>query len=206
MVTARRVPLRESLDLGEIGVPDHRRLELELMAVAGCLLEEVLLRAHRRLERHDELLADGIDRRVRDLREELLEVAEEELRLVGEHRERRVGAHRADGLLAVQGHGRHEDAEILDRVAERLLTGQQGVGVVGGHRGRGRSREAVEPHEMLVEPTLIRLAAGDRTPSAPRRRRCVPPPCRRGTCAPAAGGPWRGRSRGRCRARRPRMP
>ncbi len=43
-----------------------------------------------------ELLADGVDGRVGDLGEELVEVVEEVARLLGEHRQRRVVAHRAD--------------------------------------------------------------------------------------------------------------
>ena len=57
-------------------------------------------------ERHHHLFADGIDGRIGDLREELLEVIEQRLRLIGEAGQRRVGAHGADGLLAVVGHGR----------------------------------------------------------------------------------------------------
>ena len=73
----------------------------EAAAVGRLRLEQVALRAEARLRRGDDLLADAIDRRIRDLREELLEVVVEQLRLVREHRERRVVAHRADGLDAV---------------------------------------------------------------------------------------------------------
>ena len=64
-------------------------------AVLRRLVEEVLLRTQRHLERHDQLLAQGVDGRIRDLREVLLEVREQELRPLGEDGQRRVGAHRA---------------------------------------------------------------------------------------------------------------
>ena len=56
----------------------------------------------------DQLLADRVERRVRHLREELLEVLVEQPRLVREHRQRRVGAHRADRLLAARRHRRDQ--------------------------------------------------------------------------------------------------
>ncbi len=81
----------------------------------------------RRLDGHDDLLADGVDRRVGDLGEELLEVAVEQLRPLGEHRERRVVAHRADRLGAGGGHRVDEHADVLGGVAEDLLAAQHGL-------------------------------------------------------------------------------
>ena len=72
----------------------HRRLGL-------VDAEQVRPRTDERHERHHELLADRIDRRIRHLREQLLEVVVEDLRPVRQHRQRRVVAHRADRLLAV---------------------------------------------------------------------------------------------------------
>ncbi len=75
--------------------------QLDLPAELRRRLEQVALGADRRVDRHDQLFADRIDRRVGHLREELLEVVVEQLRPVREHRERRVVAHRADRLVAV---------------------------------------------------------------------------------------------------------
>ncbi len=72
-------------------------------------------------QRHDQLLADRIDRRVRHLREQLLEVLEQELRPLGQHRQRRVGAHGRDRLLAVDDHRRDDHLQLFHRVPERLL-------------------------------------------------------------------------------------
>jgi len=67
--------------------------DLELTRVLGRLLDDVQLRADRADQRHHALFLDRVDRRVRDLREELLEIIVEQLRLVREHRQRRVRAH-----------------------------------------------------------------------------------------------------------------
>ena len=95
------------------------------------------------LERRDELLADGVERRVGDLREELLEVVVEQPRPVREHRERRVGAHRADRLVAVARHRREEHAQVLVRVAEGLLALQ--------HASRGSGCGSVRRPRQVVE-------------------------------------------------------
>ena len=107
------------------------------------LVEEVLLRAQAHLERHDELLAQGVYGRVGDLREVLLEVREQELRPLGEDGQRRVRAHRAVGLLAVLGHRGEEYALVLDGVAEGPLALQEagrlgtrvGIGARGARSG-----------------------------------------------------------------------
>ena len=73
------------------------------------------------VERHHELLADRIDRRIRDLREELLEVGVKQPRLEREHRERRVIAHRAHGFRAVCTIGLRIMSSSSLRVAEGEL-------------------------------------------------------------------------------------
>ena len=81
------------------GVAQDRRLHRELVRVLGRLVEQVALRADAGGDAHHQRLADRVDRRVGDLREELLEVGEQRRLAVGEHGEREVVAHRADRLL-----------------------------------------------------------------------------------------------------------
>src|SRR5690348_16231541 len=64
------------------------------------LAEQVRARADHRHQRHHQLLADRIDRRIGDLGEVLLEVIVEELGLLREHGDRRIGAHRTPGSSA----------------------------------------------------------------------------------------------------------
>src|SRR5918995_3482371 len=105
-------------------------------AVLLRLVEEVLLGPEAHLERHDQLLAQGIYRGVGDLREVLFEVREQELRPLGEHGQRRVRAHGTVRLLAVLGHRSEEYALVLDGVPEGPLAfekrGRFGTWVRGG--------------------------------------------------------------------------
>ena len=86
----------------------------------------------RRAERHDELFADGVDRRVRDLGEELLEIGVEQARPAREHRERRIVAHRSGGLETFGQWGENEFL-LLGVVSVRELLLKQRCLV-----GRGR--------------------------------------------------------------------
>ena len=152
-------PAVEGADLLQLLVADDRRRQGELAGALRPRLEEVPLRPDRRLHRHDDLLADGVHRRVGHLGEELLEVAEEELRVVGEDRQRRVGAHGADGLGALGGHGVDEDLDVLRGVAEHLLAPQHAL-VIRLDDPR-RLGQLVELHEVLVQPGLVGVLAGD---------------------------------------------
>src|SRR6185437_2227344 len=66
--------------LFEIPVGENGVRKLERMAVLGRFLEDVALRADVADERHHQLFTNGIDGRIGDLREELLEVIEKRLR------------------------------------------------------------------------------------------------------------------------------
>ena len=98
----------------------HRRVD-------GVDVQQVGLGADEAVEAHHDGLADRVDRRVRDLREELLEIVVQRLVLVGQHGQRRVVAHRADAFLAVGGHRQHQELDVFLRVAEGLLAVEQGL-------------------------------------------------------------------------------
>ena len=111
----------QRLDPGTLGICDHRRLQTQQPALLGAGVEEVPLTADRRDHRRDDLLADGVERGIGDLREKLLEVVGQELRPVGEDRQRGVVAHRAERLGAVGCHRREDHFQILERVAVEPL-------------------------------------------------------------------------------------
>jgi hypothetical protein len=67
--------------LGELLVREDRPLELDAAAVRGCGLSRLPSEPSSHVG-GDDLLADAVDRRVRDLREELLEVVVEQPRPV----------------------------------------------------------------------------------------------------------------------------
>ncbi len=134
-----------------------RRLQ-PLLLGGAFEVEQVGPRPDEGHERHDELLADRVDRRVRHLREVLLEISVQQLRPVGQGRERRVGAHRADRLLAHLGHGRHQELDALLRVAEGLLAVEQAH--IGAGRRRRRARQLMHADLGAVEPLLIGVSIG----------------------------------------------
>ena len=154
----------------------HRRIRL-------VDAEQVRPRPDERDEAHHELLADRVDRRIRHLREQLLEVAVEHLRTVGEHRQRRVVAHRADGFLAVRRHRRQDHLQVFLRVAERLLPIEQRHVGRRRRRGIGQRRRARCASARSTGDTASRRRA---SASTPRRRRCGPRRCRRAASCRAA--------------------
>ena len=72
----------------ELLVEQDRVRDHELARVLGRLVEQVPLRADARRDAHHDRLADRVDRRVRHLREELLEVRVQERLPLGEDGQR----------------------------------------------------------------------------------------------------------------------
>ena len=146
-------------ELGELVVGDDRVGEHHLPAAGRARAQQVALRADRAGHRGDQLLADRVERRVGDLREQLLEVVEQQARAIGEHGDRRVGAHRADRLGAGARHRREQDLQLLGGVPEHPL-------VLHDRRVLRREevacREVVEVHEPGVEPLAVGVLGGER--------------------------------------------
>src|SRR5690606_11543858 len=84
-VDRRRAPaaMVERLERLHLLVREDRMPEPQAMRLARARLEQVALGPDVALEGHDDLFADRVDRRIRDLREELLEVVVRHPRLVG---------------------------------------------------------------------------------------------------------------------------
>jgi hypothetical protein len=114
-------------DLGQLVVVDDRERQEELPAGRRHGLQQVLLRPEGAPETGHQLLADGVQRRVRDLGEQLPEVVVEQARAVRERRDGRVGAHRTDRLGTAGGHRRHQDAQLLLGVPEHHLPPDDGL-------------------------------------------------------------------------------
>ena len=138
-----------------------RLVHLEPLDLGGAFeVEQVRPRPDERDQAHDQLLADRIDRRVRHLREVLLEVGVQQLGLVRQHRDGRVVAHRADRLLARVRHRRHQELQALLRVAERLLQiEQRHVGLLARHL-LGQ-RQVAHLHLRALQPLLVGIARGE---------------------------------------------
>ena len=124
---ALAVERRDALELvlGEDGV-----IQAEELAVLTRILEHVAVVAQVEHGRRHEALTQRVDRRVGDLREELVEVVEERARVAGEHGERNVGAHGGQRRLARVGHGTHGLLDVIEVVAvTRQALGERHAGV-----------------------------------------------------------------------------
>ncbi len=142
----------------ELAVVDEGARELDLPRRLRSRMHEVPLGSHEGLGTDDDLLADRVDGRVRDLGEELLEVVVQELGLVGEDGQGDVVAHGAYRVDPVADHGHEDEPLVLVGVAEGPLQAEHGL-VVGLGMGGGGG-EVLEPDHVLVEPLPVGMRAG----------------------------------------------
>ena len=115
----------DGTDFRQVAVGKNRLRHFQAHMRAGMMTEQVRSRPDHGDQRHHQLLADRINRRIGDLSEILLEVVVEQLGLIREHRDGHVHAHRANRILATARHRLKEDADVLVRIAEALLGDQQ---------------------------------------------------------------------------------
>ena len=157
LLASARVPGRdangfegiEAHDGLNVLVEEHGGLEVHRGDVFGALVvEEVPLGAQGHLERHDEALAQRVNRRVGHLRKPLLEVVVEEVGAGGEHGHRGVVTHGPRGLHAVGGHGLDDHGDVLRGVPRRGLRLDEARGV----HGRRPGLLGVEELDVLQAP------------------------------------------------------
>ena len=145
-------------ELGDVLVREHGIVEIDLATRLGLGREEIPLGPHRRFHGRHQLFTDLIERWIGDLREELLEIVVERPRLVREHGQRGIGAHGAEGLLAVLGHRREQQAQVFVRVAEGDLAREDALVIGLGDR---LGREILEADEVLTQPRPVRFLGGE---------------------------------------------
>ena len=92
-------------------VVDDGRLHLDLAARLGSRLQEIRLGPDRGTHRRHQFFANRVERRIRDLREQLREVVVQQPGFVRQHGKRSVGAHRPDRLFPVQRHRREKNLQ-----------------------------------------------------------------------------------------------
>ena len=139
-------------DLGQVVVADDRERQDHLAAARRPRTQQVALGTDGRAERGDQLLADGIERWVGDLGEELLKVVEQQPGAVRQHGDRRVRAHRADGLVPHLGHGGDDDLELFVGVPEHLLAPAHALVAVHDVFAVGQAAQVDDPR---VQPVLV---------------------------------------------------
>ena len=143
----------EDAEFFQFLVRDDRRGQLDLAAALRRGLEEIAFRTERGERRGDDFLADRIDRRIGDLREELLEIVVEQLGFVGEGGQRRVVAHRTNRLDGGPRHRGNDQIEVFLRVAESKLP--RGHGLVVRVRRLGASRQIFQFDQVVFQPFAI---------------------------------------------------
>ena len=141
-------------DLVEFVVVEHRPRQHDLPARRGGGLEQILLRSHHSRQRRHDLFSDGVEWRVRDLREQFDEVVVQLTRSLGHHRGRGVGPHRSQWLAPGGGHRGEHDAEIFLGVAEGDLSANHGLVVV---LNVGALGQALDFQQSGVQPFLVRM-------------------------------------------------
>ena len=151
-----RLDLAQAL---ELVVAQDRVVDHELARVLGRLVEQVPLGADERLHAHHDRLADRVDRRVRHLREELLEVRVEERPPVGEHGERRVVAHRARPPPPRSRRAARASPSCPPACSRRRAAARRSGSAE--RRAAARSRQVGEPHVLALEPLAVGLRRGD---------------------------------------------
>ncbi len=144
-------------ELGQVVAVDDRQGQEDLAARPGPGVEQVALGPDGGGQRGDQLLADGVERRVGHLGEELGEVVVEQPGAVGEHGDGRVRAHRADRLGPGAGHGGEDDPQLLGGVAEQPLVGHHPA-VLGREHGAGR--QVVEADLVVGQPLGVGVLGG----------------------------------------------
>ena len=147
-------------DAVELFLVEQRALQAHQLASGAGVLEQVAVIAQIERGRGDHMLAQGVDRRVRDLREQLIEVVVERACLLGQAGQRRIDAHRGERGLALLGHGAHDLVDIVPVIAE--LCHAHGGGHLGvlSRRCRGGLIERVDRQRLLGDPVAVGLFLG----------------------------------------------
>ena len=149
-----RVGVEQLLDRARV---QEERRQLQQLRGLGPFHEQRLARPEQGAQRHDQALAQVVDRRVRDLREPLLQVVEDR---AGSRRDRGEGdvvAHREGRLLGVGGHGLEHHRHLLAGEPERDLLTEEVVAT-----GRRVDRQTERQFEQAVaRPRRVVAAAGE---------------------------------------------
>ena len=150
----------DGADAVELLLAQQRALQANQLAGRTGVLEQVAVVAQVERGRSDHVLAQGIDRRIRDLGEQLIEIIVEGARLFGQAGQRRIDAHRGERRLALLGHGTHDLVNIIPVIPELgHAHGSGHLGILGG-RGRGGLIERVDGQRLLGNPITVGLFLG----------------------------------------------
>ena len=150
----------DGADAVELLLAQQRALQAHQLTGRTRVLEQVAVVAQVERGRGDHMLAKGVDGRVRDLSEQLIEVVKERTRLLGQAGQRRIDAHRGERRLALLGHGTHDLVNIIPVIPELSHAhGGRHLGVLGGCCRNGLI-ERVDGQCLLGNPITVGLFLG----------------------------------------------
>ena len=150
----------DGADAVELLLVEQRALQANQLAGRAGILEQVAVVAQVERGRSYHMLAKGIDRRIRDLSEQLIEVVKERTRLLGQAGQRRIDTHRGERGLALLGHGAHDLVNIIPVIPELSHAHGGGhLGVLGG-RCRNGLIKRVDGQRLLGNPVAVGLLLG----------------------------------------------
>ena len=150
----------DGADAVKLLLAQQRTLQAHQLAGRTGILEQVAVVAQVERGRSHHMLAKGVDGRVRDLSEQLIEVVEERTRLLGQAGQRRVDAHRGKRRLTLLGHGTHDLVNIIPVIAKLGHThGGRHLSVLGGCCRNGLI-ERVDGQRLLGNPITVGLFLG----------------------------------------------
>ena len=111
----------QRLDLHDIHTREDGIIDLKHATVLRLFIEQIAVRADIYGRIGHDLLTQRVDGRVRDLREQLLEVVEQRLVLAREHGKRRIMPHGSRRLGCIFRHGQYAAAHVLIGIAKYLV-------------------------------------------------------------------------------------
>ena len=141
-------------DPRQVRIGQDRMLQLDQPRLRRAFAQNVRTVSQKRHQRHHQLLADRVNRRIGDLGKQLFEIPVEQLRLLAQHRQGLVAAHRADRLRPFRRHRIQKNADVFPRVAEPPLLRRQ-----RGRRrlpGMDRPVKAVDRDMVFLDPPAVR--------------------------------------------------
>ncbi len=145
-------------NLGQLVVVDDRERQGNLRLADLFGIQQVAVGTNGTGQRGNQLFADGIQRRVGNLREGLHKVVKEQPGTLGEHSHGCVGSHGAQRFGAGAGHRTKQDPKLLGGVPERPLADVDGGGSVDHVLAFG---EVLEVNQVVLDPLGPRVRGSD---------------------------------------------
>ena len=146
-------------DLDQIHACQDRIVDLQYPAVICFRFQKIAVRADVDCGIHDHLLTQRIDRRVRNLRKQLLEITVQQLMVLRQQSDRSIMPHGNRTLNPIFCHGKDLFLHILVRVSEYLVEAVSRLLAVNTDL-LVRDRKPCQMEEAAVQPLSIRIGSG----------------------------------------------